>query len=132
MLSRRKPRREVPSPAGAPPLDVKVTPASHGATVSIAGELDIATVPRVREALASPVVAGAEAVVVDLTEVSFMDSTGLAALLELQRALTARGGRLAIACPEGPARLLLDVTGVADKLELHPTLAGAEAAISAP
>jgi anti-sigma B factor antagonist len=131
-LSRRKRRPEASPPEALPPLDVEVAPAPYGAILSIAGELDIATVPRVRGALASPAVAGADTVVVDLTEVTFMDSTGLAAVLELERELTARGGRLVIACPEGPARLLLDVTGVAARLELHPTRAGAQAAISAP
>ena len=58
-----------------------------------------------------------------------MDSTGLAALLTLERELAARGGRLAIACPEGPARLLLDVTGVAERLVPHPTREAAEAAV---
>ena len=115
-------------PSAAPPLDVNVTPAPYGALVAITGELDLATVPRVSEALAAEPVAGARAVVVDLAGVTFMDSTGLAALLDFERELAARGGRLVLACPEGPARLLLDVTGVAGQLALHPTREAAEAA----
>ena len=125
---RRKPH--APAPAGdAPPLDVVAAPTSYGALVSIGGELDLATVPRVSAALSAEPVAGARAVVVDLAGVTFMDSTGLAALLTLERELAARGGRLAIACPEGPARLLLDVTGVAERLVPHPTREAAEAAV---
>jgi len=56
-----------------------------------------------------------------------MDSTGIAALVKLDHALAARAGRLAIACPEGPARLLLDVTGLAELLAVFATRAEAEA-----
>jgi len=133
MLSRRR-RKRTPAtpPGGLTPLDAAVTPTAYGAVVTLAGELDIATVPRVREAIAAPTVAAASAVLVDLTGVTFMDSTGLAVLLGLERDLSARRGRLAVVCPEGPARLLLDVTGVAERLELHPTRAAAEDALSSP
>ena len=127
-LRRRKP--QPPPPAGhAPPLDIVAAPTPYGALVSIGGELDLATVPRVSAALSAEPVAGARAVVVDLAGVTFMDSTGLAALLDFERELAAPGGRLVLACPEGPARLLLDVTGVAERLVPHPTREAAEAAV---
>ena len=115
---------------GALPLEVEVTAAPYGARVTIAGELDLATVPRVRAALAEEPVAGARGVVVDLSGVTFMDSTGISALLDLERDVGGRGGRLAIACPEGPARLLLDVTGVTGRLGVQPTREQAEAAVA--
>jgi anti-anti-sigma factor len=79
---------------------------------------------------ASEALEHAEAVVVDLTEVAFMDSTGLSALLTFEADLGARRRRLAIACPEGAARLVLDVAGVAERLPLYLTRAEAEAALS--
>ena len=124
-----KRRREPPPPSGQAPLGLEVGPARFGAIVSIAGELDIATVPLVSAALQDEPAAGAEAIVVDLSGVTFMDSTGLAALMTLQRDIDARGGRLVIACPEGPARLLFDVAGVADQLALYWTREDAEAAL---
>src|SRR5689334_3553143 len=102
----RRRQREPAAVGELPPLDVDVTHPPYGALVTIAGELDIATVPRVSSALAAEPAASAGAVVVDLAGVTFMDSTGLAELVKLENALTARAGRLAIACPEGPARLL--------------------------
>jgi anti-anti-sigma factor len=118
----RKRRRERPEPVEVPqPLGVAVSPEPFGATVSIEGDLDIATVPRVNAALAEQPVVAARTIVVDLSGVTFMDSTGLGALMNLKRDLDARAGRLLIVCPEGPARLLFDVTGVAGQLELHPT-----------
>jgi anti-sigma B factor antagonist len=128
-------RKREPAPAppvgDGPPLDVDVASTPYGAIVSIAGDLDLATVPRLRAELAAEPVAGAGAVVVDLAGVTFMDSTGLSALLDLERDLTARGGRLAIACPEGAARLLFDVAGVTGQLALYWTREDAEAAAAA-
>ena len=104
---------------------------AYGALVAIAGELDMATVPRVSAALEAEPAASAGAVVIDLAGVTFIDSTGLAALVKLEHALAARAGRLAIACPEGPARLLLDVTGLAEQLAVFATRAEAEASVAA-
>ena len=124
-ILRRK--RGTPPPAGpgpgpAPPLDVDVSATAYGALVAIAGELDLATVAKVSEAFASETVQQADAVVVDLTELSFMDSSGLTALLTFQSDLDARRRRLAIACPEGAARLVLDVAGVAERLLEDPAM----------
>ena len=128
-ILRRKRARPAP-PSAAGPLEVEVSSTPYGAVVALAGELDIATVAQVREAFASETLTHADAVVVDLTEVGFMDSTGLSALLTFEGELSARRRRLAIACPEGAARLVLDVAGVAERLPRHPPRAEAEAAVS--
>ena len=78
---------------------------AYGALVAIAGDLDMATVPRVSAALEAEPAPSAGAVVIDLAGVTFMDSTGIAALVKLDLALAARAGRMAIACPRArPAR----------------------------
>ena len=130
-MRRWRRRQREPAAAGElPQLDVDVASTAYGALVEIAGELDIATVSRVNDALGAEPAASAVAVVVDLTGVTFIDSTGLAALVKAELALADRDGRLAIACPEGPARLLLDVTGLAEQLGVFATRAEAEAAAS--
>jgi hypothetical protein len=58
---RRRKRQAPASERDAPPLDVVAQPASYGALVAIAGELDMATVPRVSAALSAEPVAGAPA-----------------------------------------------------------------------
>jgi anti-sigma B factor antagonist len=127
----RKRRKDPEPPAGPPlPLEVGVSAADYGVLVTIAGELDIATAPRVRAALTAHDVAGGEAVVADLSDVKFMDSTGLSLFLTLEGELRERGGRLAIACPEGAARLIFDVTGVDEHLKLYPSRDAAEAALA--
>jgi anti-anti-sigma factor len=111
---------------------VHVSAAAFGALVTIAGEIDIATVPRLRAALAAAELTGSDAVVADLSDVSFLDSTGLSVFLTLDRDLRERGARLAIACPEGPARLLFDVAGVGEILSLYPSPEAAVAGVTGP
>jgi anti-sigma B factor antagonist len=126
---RRRAGAASPLPAAARPF--AVVPSHEGATEiwGVAGEIDMATKPRLAAVVAA--IPGADGpLVVDLTDVTFMDSTGLAVLLRIDRAAREAGRRLAIACPEGPARLVLAVSGVEDELPLYPTRAEALAAIA--
>ena len=74
------------------------------------GELDLASVPTVqRDVLAAT--AGAQRVVLDLSEVTWMDSTGLRMLDDLVRRYEARGAAVSIlAPPDVPARFTLDLS----------------------
>jgi anti-anti-sigma factor len=108
----------VPQPVR--PFGVRGVPAEYGWLVEVCGEVDIATSPHLREALAQRPPAGA-LLLVDLTDVTFIDSSGLSVLLTLHRDVKAAGERLAVVCPDGPARLLFEVTGVEAELPLFPT-----------
>lgn len=132
-LQRRLRRSAVAAPAGpARPLIVETADASFGTIVVVAGEVDLATAPRLREVLASGSASDAGSVCLDLGAVTFMDSVGLALVLASHRELGLQGGRLAIVCPEGPAKLLFEVTGVDAELELYPTRAAAVRALERP
>lgn len=63
-----------------------------------AGELDSATSPQLATRIRAATDAGATDLLLDLTGVTFLDSTGLAVLLEAKRRLAAAGGRLRLAC----------------------------------
>jgi anti-anti-sigma factor len=83
--------------------------------VSVIGELDIATEPKlVESARESILTSDAPTVVVDLTLVSFIDSSGLRGVLMCRDAAQERGLALVLAVKDGPVRRLLDVAGVAD------------------
>jgi anti-sigma B factor antagonist len=85
---------------------------------AVRGEMDIASVDRVEQALDAAIRDSAGAFVLDLSEVEFLDSTGLRMILHA-RALLARNDRaLAIVCPPGPVRRLFDAAGIADLLFL--------------
>jgi anti-sigma B factor antagonist len=89
-------------------VDIEAGAAAHVARFE--GELDIASVPALqREVLAATV--GAKRVVLDLSEVTWMDSTGLRMLDDLSRRYDARGAQVRIvAPPDVPARFTLDVS----------------------
>jgi anti-sigma B factor antagonist len=83
--------------------------------VTIAGELDLASVDQVRmavEPLAGPGVACLE---LDLAAVEFLDSSGLAVFIEL-----ARCHRLRIVAASNPVRRIITVTGLDEVLGLDP------------
>jgi anti-anti-sigma factor len=85
-----------------------------GATVllGLEGEIDLRTVPLLRTHLAEALSSGRGAVVVDLRGVSFIDSTGLATLLNALRRLTRARRRLLLVAGEGPVTRMLRLTGL--------------------
>jgi anti-anti-sigma factor len=91
----------------------------HRLVLRLEGEIDICTAPRLDDALAAAVDAGVDEVWVDLVGVRFMDSNGVAALLRTAHALPGPR-RLAIICPDGPARRALEICGLGQLLPLHP------------
>jgi anti-anti-sigma factor len=79
--------------------------------VVLTGELDLRGVGELEAALAQP---GEQArVCLDLTELAFIDSTGLATVIRGQQALAAGGGAMAVACrSEGSVRRTFETTGL--------------------
>ena len=102
------------------PFVAEAVATDFGLLVDVAGEVDIATSPALRETLTRRPDPGG-LLLVDLTRVTFLDSSGLSVLLGLRQDMAAAGGRLAIVCPPGPARLLFEVTGVDTELPLFAT-----------
>lgn len=102
----------------------------HGvAVVRVAGEVDMAAVPEIRAALAL-VDAEQEApdVTVDLSAVSFMDSSGLNLLVGTLRELRARDGRLTLTNPQAGVLRLLELTGLASLFDITFDIAAHEPA----
>jgi anti-sigma B factor antagonist len=81
------------------------------AVIAASGEVDVATAAELRTAIAQAQGAGCARVVVDLCAVSFIDTAGLAALLNAWRR-TRNGGRLAVACAPGPVLHALKAAGL--------------------
>ncbi len=80
-------------------------------TLALHGEVDLLAAPRLRMHLADVVrESDGGDVIVDLCDVSFIDSTGLAALLNALRRLTRAGRRLALVCPQGAVLRILQLT----------------------
>jgi anti-anti-sigma factor len=89
-----------------------------GQTVAhIAGEIDIATCERLRDAI-EPQLAPGQRVVLDLAGVRFMDSACLHVLVQARTTLTADGGSLILRNPSPVARRVLQVAGLAELFEV--------------
>jgi len=98
----------------APQLKVTeddVDAATH--VLALRGELDVATVRRLADPLREAIAAGKTALVVDLGELTFLDSTGLMVLLNGLRRVVRQGGNLVIVCTNPTVLRLFDITGTA-------------------
>jgi anti-sigma B factor antagonist len=88
----------------------------------LTGSLDIATSPTVRAALVSASERGSHRLIVDLTRVDFLDSTGLGALIGGQRRAKEFGGEVRLVAKEGQILRLLRITGLLKVFAVYPTL----------
>ena len=100
---------------------------------SVHGDVDIFSAPRLREALDYLVTAGATKVLADLSDVAFIDSTGLGVLVATHRRLLAAGGRLRVVVPpRRKVRHVFEVTGLEQVLDVSDDREDALEGWSAP
>ena len=97
--------------------------------LALAGELDAATAEGFDAALQEALIDSDGAFLLDLSDVSFMDSGGVNALLRARALLGREERSLVVICPSGAPRRVLDMIGVADLFELFASRAHAEAAL---
>jgi len=103
------------------------SPATHDGAqrLVLSGDIDLATVSALREALTRAVKADTvTAVDVDLTQVDFLDSTGIVALVEGRRLADGAGKGYRVAGAHGMVRHVLEITGVLDYLGGGPASGG--------
>jgi anti-sigma B factor antagonist len=96
------------------------TPEWPGTLIVARGELDVQSVPDLRARLAEAIDRGKQRVVIDLAEVSFIDSLSLSALVGARRKL-GDDGRLAIVAVHEYVRLILQATGLEQVLDVFET-----------
>jgi stage II sporulation protein AA (anti-sigma F factor antagonist) len=80
--------------------------------VVLRGELDMATAPAVAVTVASRLRAGCRHLTIDLSDVTFLDSQGLNALVKANVELAAAGGELRLRSPSKAARATLRLSGL--------------------
>jgi len=96
-------------------------PADGVAVVTLEGEVDLYTAPEFEEVLLHAIDEGARHVVVDLSAVTFVDSTALGVLVAGGKRLL-DGGRLRIVCHDDRIRRILTIAGLAGVFPVHLTL----------
>ncbi len=92
----------------APPFLVGVRRSEGGVVVGVEGELDLATAPQLRDCLVAMAEEGQTQVVLDLTRLSFIDSTGLSVLVMALNRARADGGSVLI---RNPSQSVLRISG---------------------
>jgi anti-anti-sigma factor len=89
--------------------------------VSVSGDFDVNTVGDVRELFESLVVQGSD-VVVDLSEVKFIDSSGIGAIVFLYKRLVAQQHNMALVGVNGQPKELLDILKISKTIDVFITL----------
>jgi anti-sigma B factor antagonist len=96
--------------------------------LSLHGDLDLHVAPALRKAIASAIDRGTSSLVLDLSGVTFVDSTALGAMLGAMKRLQSRQGRLRIVVPQTNVRRAFEITLLDHVLAID---AGRDAALSA-
>jgi anti-sigma B factor antagonist len=93
-------------------LGLDVTERNGFAVLSVRGEVDVYTAPRLRERLVEMVSQGHHQVVVDLEGVDFLDSTGLGVLVGGLKRLRSHEGDLKLVCTQRRILKVFEITGL--------------------
>jgi stage II sporulation protein AA (anti-sigma F factor antagonist) len=97
-------------------LSVEVTEEAGATVAHIRGEVDIVTCERLRDSI-EPYLGPRQRVILDLSEVAFMDSSMLHLLVQARGRLTEDGGSLVLRNPSDMARRLLEISEMTGLLE---------------
>ena len=106
-------------------LDVRVSASRFGDdsfVIAVVGELDMYTVVPVRDKLGEVLDRGGRNVLVDLTGVSFLESTTLALLVDSARKLRSADGKLVLVADDSRVLRALELTGLERILNLQSSL----------
>lgn len=113
----------------APPdFAIEITSTATETLVSAVGEIDSAVSARLSDQLAAAVATGRH-VVVDLSAVTFCDSSGLTALIRGHTAAEAAGTKFLVVTEQRAITRPIALLGLADVLRILPDLAAARAAL---
>jgi anti-sigma B factor antagonist len=99
--------------------------------LEVGGEVDVYTAPRLRERLIELVDAGAKHVVIDLSRVEFLDSTGLGVLVGALKRLRAADGSLGLVCAHERLLKIFRITALDRVFSLYDSVEAATAATGA-
>jgi len=108
-------------------VEFGVTVASSGRweILTVTGEIDMATVPRFRQRLLGVIGAGAQSVVIDLSGVDFIDSTGLGVLMGAAKRVRGSGGDIRLVRTGSRLSELIELTRLDRVLDVFDSVSAA-------
>ncbi|MCE2512554.1 MAG: STAS domain-containing protein [Acidimicrobiia bacterium] len=90
----------------------------------VGGDLDVVGAPDLRQAVVAAVASGSRLLVLDLSELDFVDSFGIGAVVGVLKRLRQRGGDLALVCPSPRIRRVFEICDLDRILALHDSIDG--------
>jgi anti-sigma B factor antagonist len=90
--------------------------------VAVEGEIHVTTAPEFTKLLTASINAGRTRMVIDMSAVEFIDSTGLSVLLNALRRITRSGGRMALVCSNPTVLRLFEITRLDSTFDIYPKL----------
>lgn len=111
-------------------LQVEVSAAGSTTLVSVVGELDAIAAPQLDAALA-PLLDGdgSAGLVLDLSGVTFLDSSGLGVCIKAVKGVRANGGEVALVVTTPRVRKVLEITGIDKAVAVASTVEAAVAVV---
>ena len=108
-------------------MEFGVTVASHGRweVLTVVGEIDMATAPRFRKRLHEVIGAGAQLVVIDISGVDFIDSTGLGVLMGGAKRVRSGGGDIRLVTAGARLAELIELTRLDRVVDVYDSVSAA-------
>ena len=109
-------------------LRISVTTGPGHTLITLVGECDLHTSRQLRDVLTSEVSRGVRRMILDLSGLGFMDSTGMQVLLSVRTVLNVRGGTMALVAPQPVVARILELTGADQYIPVYGSLEDAQTA----
>jgi anti-sigma B factor antagonist len=103
-------------------LDLDISTQGDTSIVTLVGEIDVYTAPRLRQALIDLVSQGATDIVVDMDRVDFLDSTGLGVLVGGLKRVKSAEGDLRLVVTQDRIMKIFDITGLSKVFPIRGSL----------
>lgn len=105
-------------------ISIDVQELENEIKAKLTGEIDAYTAPKVRDELLPRAEKTGTNIIVDLTEVNYMDSTGLGVFVGLFKSLKENDGKLVLTGMSARLKRLFDITGLADVMDVNTEVEG--------
>jgi len=106
-------------------LEIKTQQTDDVCMMTLEGEVDVYTAPRLKESLIAQIESGCSRIIVDLEGVGFIDSSGLGVLVGGLRRAKERGGAIRLVCTRDNVLKIFRITGLDKVFAIFPDAAEA-------
>ncbi|HBO54710.1 STAS domain-containing protein [Janibacter terrae] len=113
------------------PITITTSEAGEVHIVHVSGEIDVTSAAVLRDALEALIADGRRRLTLDLSAVTFMDSTGLGIVVGRLKRLSRHGGTMTVAAAHPRVLRVFSITGLDQLLDVHPDVDAAVRAAEA-